>query len=143
MRVWNCCSDCVVESDGWTTDLSEYRQWLDGVQLTGGGRSDSAMAEGLQEAVFLFQRPSQRDMKACQNHIVLLMATEPHRLLVHWPFGQAHAEVSILAATRVIAAQGLCSCLTVCDFLWALFICQILGDAYEMPHQVMTTSTHK
>lgn len=98
----NCCtlrefvnlSDCLVESDGWTNDLSLFRQWLDEVQMAGGGRSDSALAEALSEALFLFKRPSQLgDMQACSNHLLLMMSSEPHRLPVPWPFHQSPSEV--------------------------------------------------
>ncbi len=98
--VWH--SDCLVESDGWTNDLSQYRQWLDGVQLTGGGRFESAMAEGLQEAMFLYQRPSQLgDASTFQNHLLLLMAAEPHRLLVPWPFPEDCSEVCLQLRSNI------------------------------------------
>lgn len=87
-------SDCLVESDGWTNDLSLFRQWLDEVQMAGGGRFDSALAEALSEALFLFKRPSQLgDMQACSKHLLLMMSSEPHRLPIHWPFHQSPSEV--------------------------------------------------
>ncbi|KAK9826055.1 hypothetical protein WJX74_008432 [Apatococcus lobatus] len=86
-------SDCLVESDGWTNDLSLFRQWLDGIHMAGGGRFDSALAEALSEALFLFRRPSQLgDMQTCSRHLLLMMSSEPHRLPVPWPYQQTSPE---------------------------------------------------
>ncbi|KAK9816772.1 hypothetical protein WJX72_004928 [[Myrmecia] bisecta] len=80
-------SQCWLESGGWTSDLSEFRQWLDAVPLTGGDSCESAMAEAVAEAVFLFSRPSELGEPASlQNQCVLLMAGEPTRLSIPWPF---------------------------------------------------------
>ena len=88
-------SDCLVESDGWTKDMALFQQWLDGVHMVGGGRFDSALAEALSEALFLFTRPSQLgDMQNCSKHLLLMMSSEPHRLPVSWPFQQSSSEVS-------------------------------------------------
>ena len=92
------CSPCRVESGGWTANLSEFRQWLDALPLSGGDSCESALAEGLAEAVFLFRRPSELGKPGdVQNQCLLVTASEPHRLGVLWPFPGDCKEVCMLS----------------------------------------------
>ena len=37
-------SRCSLETGGWTSDMAEFRQWLDNVRLDGGGCQDTPLS---------------------------------------------------------------------------------------------------
>ncbi len=83
------CSTCIMERGGWTTNLAELRQWLDGVQLTGGGRSETALAEAFAEAIYMFNCPSTLgDVNGISNQLLVATVSEPCRATVRWPFAK-------------------------------------------------------
>ncbi len=50
-------SPCVLDRSSWTSDFSEFRQWLDALSFTGGGTMQPAVAEALAEAIYLSKCP--------------------------------------------------------------------------------------
>lgn len=77
----------MVERGGWSGSLAEVRQWLDAVALVGGGHMPTALAEACAEASYLFRCPSALgDPASIQKQCLLLTVSEPHRLMLRWPF---------------------------------------------------------
>ncbi|MCD7464729.1 Mediator of RNA polymerase II transcription subunit 25, partial [Datura stramonium] len=46
-------SACLVQRSGWTRDMDIFFQWLSAIPFSGGGFNDSAVAEGLAEALMV------------------------------------------------------------------------------------------
>ncbi|XP_072993377.1 mediator of RNA polymerase II transcription subunit 25 isoform X3 [Typha latifolia] len=72
----------VVQRSGWTKNVDVFSQWLSGISFTGGGFSEAAIAEGLAEALMMFQgSPSvnqSHQNHEVQKHCVLVAASNPH-----------------------------------------------------------------
>ncbi|CAI0459034.1 unnamed protein product [Linum tenue] len=77
-------SGFLVQRSGWTRNVDIFLQWLSAIPFTGGGFGDAAIAEGLSEALMMFQVPpngsqSQQNLDF-QRHCVLVAASNPHPL---------------------------------------------------------------
>ena len=45
---------CLVQRSGWTKDVDIFLEWLSAVPFSGGGFNDAAIAEGLSEALMVW-----------------------------------------------------------------------------------------
>lgn len=119
-----------VESSGWVADVQAFRQLLEGVQLSGGGRQPVALAEALAEAAALFalqQGGAAGGGEAPpQQHCLVCIASDPAPHPVAWPYpqdcclvrcrrlpGGSHARV-VLAAGRVRCWRCCCVVMPAC-----------------------------
>ncbi|CAN1314491.1 Mediator of RNA polymerase II transcription subunit 25 [Linum perenne] len=77
-------SACLVQRSGWTRDVDIFLQWLSAIPFIGGGFSDAAIAEGISEALMMFQVASNGSQSQqnsdCQRHCILVAASNPYPL---------------------------------------------------------------
>ena len=68
-----CNSQDIVQTVGWTSDFSRVLAWMEAFQPRGGGSMEAAFAEGLAEAIYLFNLPS----RCAVLHVVATLYTPP------------------------------------------------------------------
>ncbi|KAF3781629.1 Mediator of RNA polymerase II transcription subunit 25 [Nymphaea thermarum] len=74
---------CLVQRSGWTRDLDVFMNWLSSITFTGGGFSESAVCEGLAEALMMFHSANLNQLPQAveiQKHCILIAASNPHPL---------------------------------------------------------------
>lgn len=75
----DCPSACPVQPSAWTRDFDIFIQWLSGLSFNGGGQNESAIAEGLSNALMMF--PSDlsgiQSRQLGQRHCILVAANNP------------------------------------------------------------------
>ncbi|KEH39855.1 putative von Willebrand factor, type A [Medicago truncatula] len=77
-------SPVLVQRSGWTRDPEVFLDWLSSISFSGGGLNDTAVAEGLAEALMMFS-PSQSESPNQKNvdmpmHCILVAASNPYPL---------------------------------------------------------------
>ncbi len=91
------CSPAVVQASQWTQDVSQLRQWLDDVELSGGCNQPVAFGEALLEAAALLELPTALALAPgappVQGHCLVCMVSDPASTAVPWPYASAYGKV--------------------------------------------------
>ncbi|XP_059639518.1 mediator of RNA polymerase II transcription subunit 25-like [Cornus florida] len=75
----SACKECLVQASSWTRDMNKFLQWLSALSFEGGGNDEAGIAEGLSNALMMFQANTNENQtqQFGQRHCILVAASNP------------------------------------------------------------------
>ncbi|GMH38184.1 hypothetical protein BSKO_06068 [Bryopsis sp. KO-2023] len=102
-------SDGVLDATLWTTDVNEFRGWMDKVDFIGGGGGSCALAEGFSEVIYLSKGTSALgELGEIEQHCLLFAISDVHRLPIPWPLAVGCVEPHRAAAHTLLGTLKHC-----------------------------------